>query len=777
MADVEVEEFGVTEWDLDNEFNPNRVRYKQSKEDQIYGVWADHGDEDEEDERPSFRGASRGNAHKNISFISGGTAGGSKTEDQTATSEDVEEIEVKIPTKKVRNMAGPSGVFASERSALGSTIGSWEKYTKGIGAKLLLKMGYQPGKGLGKDLQGIQAPVEATLRKGKGAIGAYGPEKPAHRIPGTTGGMNVDAQELKQKREAKQWRKGEKKVKYIYKSLKEVQKEGATFIDHQTGPKVKVIDMTGPEQRVLSGYHQLSQQHHRPDEEPTSKGPQGNFSLPELEDNLDVLIETCENDIKRNTMRIESEKNRITNLRFEQERLLQEQNESERVRETLSKLSDALRELEDGCGPKAMRALSVGEVCMIFRRLVEDFEDEFDQFELSDLAPLIIFPLMKDFISSWQPLEKPSHGTEVFRQWKSILERPHRPRNAPDYFYRLMWEVWCPPVRMSVFRWSPRNPEPLVKLMETWRPIVPAGVINHLVEQIILPRIQQEVEQWNPLMDTVPIHSWIHPWLPFMSQSLETVYQPIRMKLSFALTNWHPSDSSAKLILEPWVGVMSKGSLEAFIATNIIPKLGAVLQSFIIDPRNQEFEPWQWFTAWGDIAPVPALVAVLEKYFFPQFHQVLFQWLQSSCNYDEVASWFSGWKAAFPDRVLADARIREQFRMALDLMNRAVSGQPIQPPRPIDFFPPPPPVQQQARDRFNAGSTPHNLNLTFKEILERRASERGVLFMPIPNRKQDGKQIYQLGTDRQLYLDRSVIFVFNGRTWVPTSMESLLDSC
>lgn len=63
------------------------------------------------------------------------------------------------------------------KSLMNQGVGNWEKHTKGIGAKLLLQMGFQPGKGLGKDLQGISAPVQAHLRKGRGAIGAYGPEK------------------------------------------------------------------------------------------------------------------------------------------------------------------------------------------------------------------------------------------------------------------------------------------------------------------------------------------------------------------------------------------------------------------------------------------------------------------------------------------------------------------------------------------------------------------------------------------------------------------------
>ncbi len=38
-------------------------------------------------------------------------------------------------------------------------------------------MGHVPGRGLGKNLQGISAPVEAFKRKGKAALGFYGTER------------------------------------------------------------------------------------------------------------------------------------------------------------------------------------------------------------------------------------------------------------------------------------------------------------------------------------------------------------------------------------------------------------------------------------------------------------------------------------------------------------------------------------------------------------------------------------------------------------------------
>ena len=55
------------------------------------------------------------------------------------------------------------------------SFGDWGKYTRGIGTKLLLKMGYEAGKGLGKELQGRPTIVEAHLRKGQDrrCLGAY----------------------------------------------------------------------------------------------------------------------------------------------------------------------------------------------------------------------------------------------------------------------------------------------------------------------------------------------------------------------------------------------------------------------------------------------------------------------------------------------------------------------------------------------------------------------------------------------------------------------------
>lgn len=64
------------------------------------------------------------------------------------------------------------------------------------------------------------------------------------------------------------------------------------------------------------------------------------------------------------------------------------------------------------------------------------------------------------------------------------------------------------------------------------------------------------VEQWEPRTETVAVHAWLHPWLPYLGSHMDQVYPTIRFKLSAALQQWHPSDQSALALLRPWRTVL-----------------------------------------------------------------------------------------------------------------------------------------------------------------------------------------------------------------------------
>lgn len=75
-----------------------------------------------------------------------------------------------------------------------------------------------------------------------------------------------------------------------------------------------------------------------------------------------------------------------------------------------------------------------------------------------------------------------------------------------------------------------------------------------------------------------------------------TIFPVIRHKLSSALVSWHPSDCSARLMLQPWVGVFSKGELDAFLINHIVPKLHLTLQEFAINPHQQHLGNYSRFS-------------------------------------------------------------------------------------------------------------------------------------------------------------------------------------
>lgn len=78
--------------------------------------------------------------------------------------------------------------------------------------------------------------------------------------------------------------------------------------------------------------------------------------------------------------------------------------------------------------------------------------------------------------------------------------------------------------------------------------------------------------------ETIPIHAWLHPWLPHLGPQLESFYPTIRHRLASALAAWHPADDSARLLLAPWRRVFDAGDWDALLARSIAPKLALALQ-------------------------------------------------------------------------------------------------------------------------------------------------------------------------------------------------------
>lgn len=809
---MEVESFEVTEWDLANEFNPERQRTRQTKEQATYGIWADR--DSDEDERPSFGGKRSKDYTAPVNFVSAGlrkTATEEKQEEKDEDgSDDSEDDSAAAPPPPPRGSAPKTlqmGKFRGnqfQRFASQSGIGSWEKHTKGIGQKLLQKMGYQPGKGLGKNAQGIVNPIEAKVRKGKGAVGAYGTERTQQSLQDFPIVDSEEEEEKEFQKELGQWRKDatsvtKKKPKYSYRTVDELKATGKLAGRSSTASagelaQVKVIDMTGREQKVYYSYSQMSNKHSVPDEEPPTAATRdqkgSGFALPELEHNLQLLIDLTEQNILQSARRLQHEKDVVTALNHEsktlQSRLETEQSAIERMEAVLALVERfPSGETAPGEGP------TLQECARIFETLQTDYYEEYKTMGLADLA-VAIHPLLKEKLQSWNPLKDSTYCLEDIGQWKVILETRNIHSSAPDSnmdpYHRLLWEVWIPVIQTCISHWAPRNVGPMVDCIDVWAPLLPQWILDFVLEQLILPHLQREVDNWNPLTDTVPIHSWIHPWLPLLQSRLEPLYPTIRSKLSNALQRWHPSDASARLILQPWKDVFTPGAWEAFLVKNIIPKLALCLEELVINPHQQQMDPFNWVMDWEGMLSPSSLVSLLDKNFFPKWLQVLCSWLSNSPNYEEITKWYLGWKGMFNDVLLTQPLIKEKFNEALEIMNRAVSSgvggymQPgareniaylTQTERRKDFQYE---AMQERRDaesvatRGFSASVPTN----FKDLVQAKAEENNIVFMPLVAKRHMGKQLYTFGRI-VIYIDRGVVFVQGEKTWVPTSLQSLID--
>ena len=106
-------------------------------------------------------------------------------------------------------------------------------------------------------------------------------------------------------------------------------------------------------------------------------------------------------------------------------------------------------------------------------------------------------------------------------------------------FESLLWNIWLPKVRTSINNdWSPDLPQQAVKLYEVWSSFLPPFIRDNLLDQLILPKVQKAVADWNPKNSKVSLQAIVFPWLPYIGLRLEDIVGDARRKVKNLLRSW-----------------------------------------------------------------------------------------------------------------------------------------------------------------------------------------------------------------------------------------------
>lgn len=282
--------------------------------------------------------------------------------------------------------------------------------------------------------------MKAHPRKDRGAIGARGKEN----VPQMSDVKTEDDEE-----------EGKKDVEsQVFRRRKDCNIEKKSKYSDSTLPvssemtRNKVIDMTGAEQRILSGYHAGRNQQCLDETVVTSgKKSKINFALPELQQNLNLLVDTCEQDIIQNDSQMKYLNDRVVTLEAVKKNLSKIMNQYVQRRNALKNILTILEELST-----KTNEMSLQEIAQAFKNLQKNYY-EYHKNELCELTSSFVTHKIKNCLLSWNPLKRPKETIKLFKQWKDILEngigtttqiQTMRP------YDQLVWNAWMPSVRGAI---------------------------------------------------------------------------------------------------------------------------------------------------------------------------------------------------------------------------------------------------------------------------------------------------------------------------------------
>ena len=237
----------------------------------------------------------------------------------------------------------------------------------------------------------------------------------------------------------------------------------------------------------------------------------------------------------------------------------------------------------------------------------------------------------------------------------------------------VLYKVWLPPVQRAITnKWNPRDSSALLKLLDSWEPVLPTFLLDQILTSNILPKLASEVENWDPTKDTQLIHAWIHPWLLHLGEHFTDSINPvIRQKFTKVLKRWNALDPTAREILLPWHDVWDNVQWKKLMRRAILPGMVAF---FDTAKTNQLLVGIAACLTWLPELIAPSMFAdeVLGPHVFPKFLQELKVRLRTDA--ESAAVWYEQMKDALQPSLQQTHAAQIGLQRGLNLISAALEG-------------------------------------------------------------------------------------------------------
>ncbi|RVD80955.1 uncharacterized protein DFL_008838 [Arthrobotrys flagrans] len=631
-------------------------------------------------------------------------------------------------------------------------------------ARMMAKMGYKPGQGLGKTGEGRLAPVDTQLRPTRIGLGAVKEKteqakKEERRAKVLRGEVPSDSDSEKE-------RKMRRRKKGVTGGVSSKEGSGASTPARRR-PQFKTAEEMAKE---LDGVEVPSALKNLIDL--TGKGVDvgspgimaGGSSEVENENvKIAKLARKELEDFAREWKRLQERKKF---LQFEEKQMTEDVDEQAETVKALQGIVDGAEKLSiDASGADDRNGYEdkIAALTSELEAMQFKYKDEVEVYDLSEVAIAAFHPLFKSALSRWDPLTDPVYLLDHIRKLRPIFSirtledmeaslaatgYAEKSGKKSTYYESMMYTIWLPKIRSTINnRWDVHDPTPVLTILETWAGVLPPFVSDNILNQLVLPKVKAAVTEWNPRVSSrrktaPPPHVWVFPWLPHLAVHMDDLVREVKRKFKGVLDKW---DLHKGVIdgLEAWREVFGPGELEKMLISQLLPRLADLLRrKFEVNPADQDVAPFEAVMAWHGFFRQSTFAQLLEAEFFPKWMQTLYMWLTTEgVDLEEVGEWYKWWQGRFPEDVREYVLVRREFKKAVDMMGQAVDvmdgveGVTVVPPESGAAKPIKPsslPQEEKKKGKSGkGGSGGAQTETTFREYMEEWCAEQGLLLMPL----------------------------------------------